>query len=152
MHPITAFMSQSTASQSMHHDNDTQSIPISGEDIGSTTVAALPRRVRDIATLRGLGYSFREIGRELKITPQAVSLMLTRHRRSLTSLGKAVELLNLSSRAVNALERRGVRTRREALETNVLKHLREERNCGSKTRAEIQRWMEEGIQPVEFVA
>jgi len=58
----------------------------------------------------------------------------------------------LSSRAVNALERRGIRTRSEAVETNVLEHLREERNCGSKTCAEIQRWIEEGIQPVEFVA
>ena len=100
----------------------------------------------------GLGYSFREIGRELKVTPQAVSLMLARHRRSLDSLGQAVELFHLSSRAVNALERRGIRTRSEAVETNVLEHLREERNCGSKTRAEIQRWIEEGIQPVEFVA
>jgi len=136
----------------MHHDTDTQSTTISGENVGGTTLADLPRRVRDIATLRGLGYSFREIGQELKITPQAVSLMLTRHRRSLASLGQAVDSLHLSSRAVNALERRGVRTRREALETNVLEHLRHERNCGSKTRAEIQRWMEEGIQPVEFVA
>ncbi len=136
----------------MHHDTDPQSANISGEDVRSKTVDDLPRRIRDIATLRGLGYSFREIGRELKVTPQAVSLMLTRHRRSLASLGHAVDSLHLSSRAVNALERRGVRTRREALEANVLEHLRHERNCGSKTRAEIQRWMEEGIQPVEFVA
>ena len=136
----------------MHHDTDPQSATISGEDVRSKTVDDLPHRIRDIATLRGLGYSFREIGRELKVTPQAVSLMLARHRRSLASLGQAVELFHLSSRAVNALERRGIRTRREAVETNVLEHLREERNCGSKTRAEIQRWIEEGIQPVEFVA
>ena len=136
----------------MHHGTDPQSTTISGEDVRSKTVDDLPRRIRDIATLRGLGYSFREIGRELKITPQAVSLMLTRHRRSLASLGQAVDLLHLSSRAVNVLERRGVRTRREALQTNVLQHLREERNCGSKTRAEIQRWMEEGTRSVELVA
>jgi hypothetical protein len=34
----------------------------------------------------------------------------------------------------------------------VLEHLPEERNCGSKTRAEIERWIEEGIQSVELVA
>ncbi len=97
-------------------------------------------------------YSFREIGRELKITPQAVSLTLTRHRRSLASLGQAVELVNLSSRAINALGRRGVSTRREAVETNVLERLRHERNCGRKTLAEIQRWMDAEGQSVELVA
>ena len=45
--------------------------------------------------LRGLGYSFREIGKQFSVTPQAVSLMLSRHRRSLKSLGTAVELGNL---------------------------------------------------------
>jgi hypothetical protein len=39
-----------------------------------------------------------------------------------------------------------------ALEANVLEHLRGERNCGSKTLAEIQRWMEEETRSVEFVA
>ena len=149
---MTAFMSQNKDSQSMHHDTDTQSTTISGENVGGTTLADLPRRVRDIATLRGLGYSFREIGQELNITPQAVSFMLMRHRRSLASLGQAVELFNLSSRAVNALDRRGVRTRREAVGTNVLEHLRGERNCGSKTLAEIQRWMEAENQSVELIA
>ncbi len=143
-------MSQGKASQNMHHD--TEGLTVSGEDVGSTTVADLPRRVRDMATLRGLGYSFREIGQELNITPQAVSLTLTRHRRSLASLGQAVELVNLSSRAVNALGRHGVRTRREAVETNVLERLRHERNCGRKTLAEIQRWMDAEGQSVELVA
>ena len=118
----------------------------------TSTLQALPARIRNIATLRGLGYSFREIGQELNITPQAVSLTLTRHRRSLASLGQSVELVNLSSRAVNALGRRGVRTRREAVETNVLEHLLHERNCGRKTLAEIQRWMDAESQSVELVA
>lgn len=135
------------------HDN-TQSIIISDESARSTTVESLPRRIRDIAILRGLGYSFREIGEKLKITPQAVSLMLTRHRRSrsLASRGRATELLDLSSRAVHALGRRGVRTRREAVETNVLERLRHERNCGSKTRAEIQRWMVEQSESEQSAA
>lgn len=147
---IAVFMFQGQNSQSMHHD--TESTTIADEDIKSATVEDLPRRVRDIATLRGLGYSFREIGRELKVSPQAVSLMLSRHRRSLASLDQAVELLNLSSRAVNALARLGVHTRREAVRTNLLERLLHERNCGSKTRAEIQRWMEEESQTFQPVA
>lgn len=104
----------------------------------------IPHRVRDIATLRGLGYSFREIADEFKVTPQAVSLMLTRHRRSLKSLRGVVELHNLSARAVNALGRHRISTREEAKRRDVLSLLRGERNCGRKTLEEIERWMHDG--------
>jgi predicted transcriptional regulator len=113
-----------------------------GEDAYSS-IDALPARIRQIAVLRGLGYSFREIGKEFEVTPQAVSLMLARHRRSLRKLKVSAELANLSARAVNALGRHGIRTRREAARTNVLAQLAGERNCGAKTTEEIRRWMQE---------
>jgi predicted transcriptional regulator len=106
----------------------------------------IPHRVRDIAMMRGLGYSFREIAEQLNVTPQAVSLMLTRHRRSLKSIKGAMELCQLSARAVNALGRHRVSTREEARNTNVLLQLRGERNCGRKTLEEIERWMSETAQ------
>lgn len=103
----------------------------------------LPHRVRDIATLRGLGYSFREIGDQLNVTPQAVSLMLSRHRRSIKSLKGSSDLCNLSARAVNALGRHKISTRTLARERDVLNLLRGERNCGRKTIDEITRWLAE---------
>lgn len=105
------------------------------------TLESLPRRIRDIATLRGLGYSFREIGREFEVSPQAVSVMLARHRRALKQLKGAVELQGLSPRAVNALGRHGVHTREQAIRVNVLAMLTGERNCGAKTLGEIERWL-----------
>lgn len=105
------------------------------------TLDELPLRIRDIATLRGLGYSFREIGREFEVSPQAISLMLSRHRRALKSLRGAMQLHGLSPRAVNALGRHGIHTREEAVRKDVLSLLRGERNCGAKTRSEIERWM-----------
>lgn len=101
----------------------------------------LPHRIRDIATLRGLGYSFREIGREFEVSPQAISLMLSRHRRALKQLKGAIELRALSARAVNALGRHGVHTREDAIRINVLALLADERNCGAKTLGEIERWL-----------
>jgi hypothetical protein len=106
------------------------------------TLESLPRRIRDIATLRGLGYTFREIGREFEVSPQAVSLMLMRHRRVLKRLRGAIELQGLSPRAVNALGRFGIRTRQDAAGRNVLDLLKSERNCGAKTRSEIERWLD----------
>ncbi len=103
----------------------------------------LPQRVRDIATLRGLGYSLREIASQLDVTPQAVSLMLSRHQRALKSLGGAIDLHGLSSRAVNALGRHGISSRKQARERNVLPKLRGARNCGPKTLREIECWMGE---------
>lgn len=105
------------------------------------TLENLPRRIRDIATLRGLGYSFREIGREFEVSPQAISLMLSRHRRVLKQLKGAIELQGLSARAVNALGRHGVHTREEAIRINVPALINGERNCGAKTLGELERWI-----------
>ena len=107
------------------------------------TLDAIPERVRQIAMLRGLGYSYRQIAGPLQVTPQAVSLMLTRHRRSLKSLRAAMELSSLSARAVNALGRHGIRTREQARQAKVLERLAGERNCGRKTMEEIARWVEQ---------
>ena len=103
---------------------------------------AVPQRVGEIAMLRGLGYSFREIAKQFNVTPQAVSLMLSRHRRSLKFLGTAVELGNLSARAVNALGRPGIKSREEARNADVVHLLRHERNCGKKTLDEIAHWLD----------
>lgn len=105
----------------------------------------VPARIREIAALRGLGYTFREIAEPLNITPQAVSLMLSRYRRCLKSLHESMELSNLSARAVNALGRMGVKTREEARQKDVLSLLQNQRNCGRKTLEEIERWM--GVTP-----
>jgi predicted transcriptional regulator len=104
----------------------------------------LPGRIRDIAVLRGLGYSYREIARPLGVTPQAVSLMLMRHKRCLRELRDSADLHSLSARAVNVLSRHHVRTRAEAREKDLLHLIQRERNCGAKTIAEIERWMGEG--------
>lgn len=106
----------------------------------------IPPRVREIAMMRGLGYSFREIAQQLNVTPQAVALMLSRHRRALKSLKGAMELSQLSARAVNALGRHGISTRERAREQNVLGLLRGQRNCGRKTLDEIERWMSDGTK------
>lgn len=104
--------------------------------------AEVPWRIREIAMLRGLGYSYREISRPLGVTPQAVSIMLSRHRRAIRSLRGAMELGNLSCRAVNALARHGIRTREEARRRDALSLLKNARNCGSKTIDEIRSWID----------
>ena len=122
----------------------TMEVPPSASESTSSSddlIAGLPVRVRDIALLRGLGYSFREIGKRLGVTPQAVSLMLARHRRCLKSLSKAVEMVELSARAANALGRHKISTREGARQADVLRLLRYERNCGQKTFDEIERWL-----------
>ena len=101
----------------------------------------VPQRVKEIALLRGLGYSFREIGDRLGISPQAVSLMLSRHRRAAKLLDRTLQLRGLSSRAVNALGRHSIRTREQARQRNILAILPYERNCGNKTVNEIERWL-----------
>ncbi len=105
---------------------------------------ALPERVRLIATLRGLGYSFREIGAQFDVTPQGASVILARHRRSLKQLKDSIELHGLSARAANALGRHGIRSREQARRTDVMHLLRNERNCGRKTCDEIGRWIADG--------
>ena len=115
--------------------------PDAASAVACDTIEALPQRVRDIAVLRGLGYSFREISHQFKVTPQAASLMLSRHRRSLKSLAGAKELTELSARAVNALGRHKISTREQARRVDVLQLLRHERNCGRKTFEEIEHWI-----------
>ena len=107
-------------------------------------LAKLPGRVRDIATLRGLGYTCMEIGRRFGITPQAVSSTLARHHRRIDDLGARQDMLELSARAANALSRIGVNSRSDALKRDVFVLLRRERNCGEKTLDEIRRWLERG--------
>lgn len=108
------------------------------------TLEEVPQRVREIAMLRGLGYPFRQIAAHFNVTPQAVSLMLTRHQRSFKSLGKATELRTLSARAVNALGRNGIRNREDAVAKNALVLLKGQRNCGRKTLDEIAQWLDAG--------
>jgi len=91
--------------------------------------------------LRGLGYPFREIARQYNVTPQAVSLMLSRHRRAKGSLRDAMELSHLSARAANALGRHGIRSREEAIRRNALDLVKGSRNCGRKTLDEISEWL-----------
>jgi hypothetical protein len=107
----------------------------------SINLDGVPVRVRQIALLRGLGYSFREIGEHLSVSPQAISLMLSRHRHRSQALRGAVELGLLSHRAINALGRHGIRDRRQARQRNAIDLLKGERNCGRKTLEEIAHWM-----------
>jgi DNA-binding NarL/FixJ family response regulator len=111
----------------------------------STNLDAVPQRVREIAMLRGLGYSFRQIAEQFSVTPQAVSLMLSRHRRCLKALRGSVELNTLSPRAVNALGRHGIRTREQARKAGAIDLLRGERNCGRKTLEEVAHWMDGAV-------
>ena len=104
---------------------------------------SIPQRVRNMAALRGLGYSYRLISEKLGISPQAVSLMLGRYQRGLGTIGEAIELQSLSCRAANALGRHGVTSRRAARERNILHLLHCEKNCGQKTIQEIEAWMNE---------
>lgn len=112
----------------------------------------VPHRVREIAMMRGLGYSFREIAQQFQVSPQAIALMLSRHRRSLKSLNGATELTNLSARAANALGRHGISNRDEARRKNILELLRGERNCGRKTLDEIERWIASTFEQSEACA
>jgi predicted xylose isomerase-like sugar epimerase len=122
----------------MHHQTEQVS---DAADFFSQRVDPVPQRVREIAMLRGLGYSFREIARQYHVTPQAISLMLSRHKKSAKSLRRATELTVLSSRAVNALGRLKILNREEARRRNALELLTGARNCGRKTLAEIEQWL-----------
>ena len=107
-------------------------------------IEALPSRVRDIAIMRGLGYKLQEIARHMGLTPQAVSIMLQRHRARIKELGVRTEHWELSTRAANVLGRLRVSTREEARAKNVAGKLRGQRNCGEKTIREIERWLGDG--------
>lgn len=115
--------------------------PPEAQGSNGVLLGTLPIRVRDAAALRGLGYSLREIADELEVSPQAVSLMLLRHRRRVQQLGDAVELRELSARAANVLGRHGIRSKAQARDTDLGRLLRGERNCGRKTLDEIARWI-----------
>jgi hypothetical protein len=107
-------------------------------------IEALPSRVRDIAIMRGLGYKLQEIAQHMGLTPQAVSIMLQRHRARIKELGVRTEHWGLSARAANVLGRLRVYTREDAQTKNVVAKLRGQRNCGEKTIREIERWLTEG--------
>ena len=124
----------------MHLDTTQPHHQEKGTESNCPTLDQLPRRVRDVATLRGLGYSYREIGKQLNVTPQAVSLMLARHRRKLKSLGQKEGFHQLSAREVNVLGRHGVSCPDEARRINILATLEREPNCGRKTIEEISAW------------
>jgi len=137
-----SFHSNTIPTPTMHLQSTDLTTP-PAEPTENSALEAVPQRVREIAMLRGLGYSFREIAGLLHVSPQAVSLMLARHRRSIKSLRSAMELCTLSARAVNALGRHGIKTRQEALAANVMDLLSDERNCGRKTLEEISHWLGE---------
>ena len=121
---------QGTTGRRRHHPTPQQALQFSAG------------RVRDIAALRGLGFSYREIATHYGVTPQAISLLLARSRKQMKSIGGDPELANLSTRACAALQRLGVRTRQEAVTANVLDRLSRARNCGRKTLEEIGDWMD----------
>ena len=104
-------------------------------------LAASPGRVRDIAALRGLGYSYREIAKHYQVTPQAISLLLMRNRRDMKAIGGRPQMANLSTRATNALRRLGIESREDAIAEKALAKLAHARNCGRKTLDEIERWI-----------
>ncbi len=115
-----------------------QNAPVAEEFAG---LGSLPDRIRTMAVLRGLGYSFGEMGRRFDVTPQAASAMLARYRRLLQQPKASEELHGLSARAVNVLGRLGIRSREDARRTDIAFLLRQEKNCGRKTPDEIQRWI-----------
>jgi predicted transcriptional regulator len=124
----------------MHQQSEKMATPAASL---SLNLDAVPQRVREIAMLRGLGYSFRQIAEQFNVTPQAVSLMLSRHRRCLKALRGSIEMSTLSARAVNALARHGISTREEARRLNAPGLLANARNCGRKILEEVTRWMNE---------
>lgn len=108
-------------------------------------------RVRDVAALRGLGFSYREIAEHYGVTPQAISLLLARSRKQMKAIGGDPELANLSTRACAALQRLGVHSRQDAIAGNILDRLQNARNCGRKTLEEIDDWIR-AAYPLSAVA
>jgi hypothetical protein len=137
MHPPNT---QNKPSETMH----LQTATIDQPNHAVSALENVPERIREIAMMRGLGYSFRQIADQFCVTPQAVSLMLSRHKKTVKSLRGATELTTLSSRAANALGRLNVRNRKEARRMNVIESLKGSRNCGRKTLSEIEHWLDEG--------
>jgi len=101
----------------------------------------LPLHIRNVAVLRGLGFSFSKIARHYGVTPQAISVLLKRQRVSLQKERNHSELAGLSPRAANCLGRLNILTRLAAQKHSGLERvLDEQRNCGQKTIEEILRW------------
>jgi hypothetical protein len=117
---------------------------VSDPGSGVTTIPSLdeiPLHVRNVAALRGLGFTFRQIGRTYGVTPQAASIMLARQRALMKGQGRRPELAGLSPRAVNCLGRLGIRDRAGARAVpNLEARLQNQRNCGQKTIREILDW------------
>lgn len=108
---------------------------------GVPNLEDIPLHVRNVAALRGLGYSFRQIGESYGVTPQAASVMLARQKAVLQGLKRHSDLSGLSPRAVNCLGRLGLRARRDARAVADLEFkLQNQRNCGEKTIREILDW------------
>ena len=105
----------------------------------------LPRRILHIAALRGLGYSLQTIGRSYGVSPQAISVMLTRHKGALRSAKSHGGIQSLSPRAVNVLGHLRIKNRTEARKvTDWEERLHGLRNCGQKTATEIRAWASGG--------
>ena len=98
-------------------------------------------RVRDIAALRGLGFSYREIADHFKVSPQAISILLERNRRNIETVGGTPAMAGLSTRASTALRRLGIDDPEQARGRDVLGQLQSARNCGTKTLNEIADWL-----------
>ena len=114
---------------------------------GGTSIPSLddiPLHVRNVAALRGLGFTFRQIGRTFGVSPQAASIMLVRQRALMKVQSRRPELAGLSPRAVNCLGRLGIRDRAGARAFPDLEaRLQNQRNCGEKTIREILDWAED---------
>jgi hypothetical protein len=105
----------------------------------------LPRRILHIAALRGLGYSLRAIGRHYGVSPQAISVMLTRQKTKQRGTKSLDGMQQLSPRAVNVLGRLRIKNLSEARGvTDWRERLRGLRNCGQKTTTEICEWASGG--------
>lgn len=136
---------ETTKTQNKHPETmHLQTATVDKPNAVQSALDAVPERIREIAMMRGLGYSFRQIAEEFSVTPQAISLMLSRHKKTVKSLRGATELTTLSSRAANALGRLNVRNREEARRKDVVASLKGSRNCGRKTISEIEHWLDEG--------
>jgi hypothetical protein len=135
-----------TTQESPRHNFPSADRPdrVAGSAAAAYATDALPRRIEEIAVLRGLGYSFREIAQPFGLTPQAINVALIRHRKARRHAAKSgSELLGLSVRAARALAHHGIRTRADAKGKDVMSLIQEQRNCGRKTRDEIARWVAE---------
>jgi hypothetical protein len=115
--------------------------PSSGANTVLPDLDTIPLYARNIAALRGLGFTFRQIAKGYGITPQAASLTISRQRETLKTLKRQSDFTGLSPRAVSCLGRLGIKTRASARAMADLEvSLRNQRNCGQKTIREVLDW------------